>query len=157
MRFLERIDQIKSLLSLTDSAIESKAGLSNGSLRKSANPGFDKIESILKAFPVINAEWLLMGTGNPLKTYQSNESNDTASMVEENNKTSFKQEDKTLLESKEIVIRILTEKIKVLEDEAETLRQQKYNYRKTPSMKQQNELHNKGAPFTHKQQRFSPK
>lgn len=54
---------------LTVSGFERRSGLANGYVQRfKGNIGAGKLESILKAYPEINRDWLLTGEGEMLKT-----------------------------------------------------------------------------------------
>lgn len=49
---------------LTKSQFYAQTGLSNGFLDKTINPGSDKLDKILRAYPKINLYWLVTGAGD---------------------------------------------------------------------------------------------
>lgn len=64
----ERILQIIEGKHLSPHAFEVKCGLTNGYVKNiNEEIGSKKMESILKTFPEISAEWLLLGEGEMLK------------------------------------------------------------------------------------------
>jgi plasmid maintenance system antidote protein VapI len=68
-------------------------------------PSFDMIESILKHFPKISSDWLLMGTGEMYrKTVQASLFDWTQSSADDNSKSS--QEKQTPKENREIIQQI---------------------------------------------------
>lgn len=64
---MRRIKKYIEYKGITVSAMERDAGMSNGSLasqlKNNKTIGVDKLENILKAYPEINATWLLRGQG----------------------------------------------------------------------------------------------
>lgn len=58
---VDRILKIIELNNINKSQFYKKTGLSNGFLDKVKDVGASKIEDILKTFPEISAEWLIMG------------------------------------------------------------------------------------------------
>ncbi len=73
---MSRIKKYIEYKGITVSAMERDAGMSNGSLasqlKHNKTIGVDKLENILKAFPEINAAWLLTGQGGMIKGEESN-------------------------------------------------------------------------------------
>lgn len=64
----ERLVEFIKKQGLSQGRFEKSAGLSNGyvnNLRKA--PGSDKLQKILYAYPELNSDWLLYGTGDMLK------------------------------------------------------------------------------------------
>lgn len=65
--FKMRIDEIIDYLNISRAEFERRSGLSNGYTRNLGGiPGADKLESILKAFPMVSRSFLLTGTGEML-------------------------------------------------------------------------------------------
>ncbi len=73
---LSRIKKYIEYKGITVSAMERDAGMSNGSLasqlKNNKTIGVDKLENILKAFPEINAAWLLTGQGTMITGEEPN-------------------------------------------------------------------------------------
>ncbi len=65
---VSRLLQFIEFKGLNKSRFYKETGLSNGFLDKVKDIGSAKIEDILKTFPEINAEWLILGTGSMLKS-----------------------------------------------------------------------------------------
>lgn len=68
-----RINDIIGRFKLNPSSFSKKIGLTNNVtipriINESRNPSFDILEKILLTFENINAEWLLLGTGEMLKS-----------------------------------------------------------------------------------------
>ena len=64
----ERISKYTQSKGMSIRAFERKANLSNGFVKNiSKGIGVEKLRSILEAFPDINSDWLLYGTGEMLK------------------------------------------------------------------------------------------
>ena len=70
----ERILQFLKEESLTAAKFADDIGVQRSSvshiLSGRNNPGFDFIQKMLKGYPQLNAEWLIMGTGNIFKPVQ---------------------------------------------------------------------------------------
>ncbi|NMH29611.1 helix-turn-helix transcriptional regulator [Flavobacterium silvaticum] len=68
---IQRVRNIISHLGISVSAFEKATGMSNNSiqtaLKRNSNLKDDTLNSILKAYPDISAEWLLTGNGSMLK------------------------------------------------------------------------------------------
>lgn len=65
----QRLVQFIKMMHLTQRGFEELCGMGNGyvnSIRKSIGP--EKMQSIIRAFPRLNREWLLYGEGEMLKT-----------------------------------------------------------------------------------------
>lgn len=61
-------------LGYNNSSFEKKCGLSNGYIRNfKGNLGGKKLEDILNAFPQLNRDWLLFGTGEMLNSSENNQ------------------------------------------------------------------------------------
>ncbi|MGR3790702.1 S24 family peptidase [Flavobacterium sp. TN-1] len=71
----DRILQIIDYKGISKSKFYKDTGLSNGFLDKVKDIGVSKIEYILKAYPEININWLLLGTGEMLVTKDENFTN----------------------------------------------------------------------------------
>lgn len=94
---LVQIKTANNQTNFAESTNISKGQISNIIARKHS-PGFGSLTKILKAYPDVNARWLLMGEGGPLKSEQT---------------------DKTiqdLLASKDEIIKLLRQKIDYLEN-----------------------------------------
>lgn len=80
MDIKDRLLEFIKYMNLNNSKFEKAAGLSNGYLNNSkGNIGAEKLEDILKAYPMLNRFWLLLGEGEMLDkathyTIGSNES-----------------------------------------------------------------------------------
>lgn len=74
---LKRIKEYIDFKGIRISTFEKSIGISNGSfggqLKKNKTIGVDKLESILKFYPDLNAEWVLTGKGMMLKDTESYE------------------------------------------------------------------------------------
>src|SRR5690606_2667272 len=74
---LKRIKEYIDFKGIRISTFEKSIGISNGSfggqLKKNKTIGVDKLESILKSYPDLNAEWVLTGKGKMLKDTESYE------------------------------------------------------------------------------------
>ena len=72
MNTLKRIKQYIDYKGITNQNFEKQIGFSNGAfasqLKNNRTIGVDKLENILIAFPEVNAEWLLTGKGEMIKT-----------------------------------------------------------------------------------------
>lgn len=70
-RKIDRLDKYMKASDLNDHKIAAKTGLTNGVIGKSRKEGRDlsapALEQILKSYPEINAEWLIMGRGDMIK------------------------------------------------------------------------------------------
>lgn len=80
----QRIMQFISKAGISIREFERASGLSNGyvkSLRKS--PTTDKMQSIIRAFPELNPEWLMTGNGDMVNVQENHE--DKQDMVSESN------------------------------------------------------------------------
>lgn len=64
----DRIRSYVSTLGLSDRAFEQRAGVSQGFLKASSEPNGKAITSILNAFPELNPDYLILGTGSMLRT-----------------------------------------------------------------------------------------
>jgi len=68
---LKRIKEYIDYKGIRISTFEKSIGISNGSfggqLKKNKTIGVDKLETILKFYPDLNAEWVLTGKGTMLK------------------------------------------------------------------------------------------
>lgn len=68
---LKRIKEYIDFKRIRISAFEKSVGFSNGlfggQLKRNKTIGLDKLESILKTYPDLNADWVLTGKGNMLK------------------------------------------------------------------------------------------
>lgn len=64
---IHRIDQIRGAKNLSNSALEEKLGLSNGSfgksLKKDSSVKDDVIRKVLEVFPSVSLRWLVLGEG----------------------------------------------------------------------------------------------
>lgn len=64
----ERLLQIADFYNLSVRQLELKCGMSNGYIKNIVNGlGRKKLDMVLSAFPEINREWLVLGTGEMLK------------------------------------------------------------------------------------------
>ena len=158
MTFNKRILKLIELENITRHQFEKSIGVSENYSYKIKNPTLDIIDNILKAYPRINREWLVFNDGDPYSkaykmpiTGESSVNDDHTDYV-----TKPLIELKAELLSKDIIIRTLAEKVKQLEGEAENLRQQRNNYRNTPTRRKQDSLHNKGSSNI-ADKRFNPK
>ena len=69
MGIKERVSEYCKLKNIAISRFEKDAGLSNGYFNQvKKRPSLDKIESISRAFPDFNTDWLLTGEGDMLKS-----------------------------------------------------------------------------------------
>ena len=92
----------------------------NKLIKNNTTIGSDKIESILRAYPEINPEWLIIGSGNMLK-------NQNIDIVLENNTNNSlcKKENEILkmnIKVHEETINMLREKIEFLNEKIEFLK-----------------------------------
>lgn len=77
MTVKERILEFVKLSGLTINKFEGMAGLSTGYLRQLRKaPSYEKIESIILAFPQLNKDWLLTGEGDMIRKDFQNEVED---------------------------------------------------------------------------------
>lgn len=84
IRVKERFNEFISQSGLSVAAFEKKCGLSNGYVRNfKGNFGIAKLEDILTAFPLLNKEWLLYGTGEMLKSSKNQPETPTVEQPEE--------------------------------------------------------------------------
>lgn len=65
---IKRILQIIDYKAISKTKFYKETGLSNGFLDKVKDIGVSKLELILRTYPEIDAEWLISGKGNMLKT-----------------------------------------------------------------------------------------
>lgn len=74
---LKRIKEYIDFKGIRISTFEKSIGISNGSfggqLKKNKTIGVDKLESIIRCYPDLNAEWVLTGKGTMLKDAESHE------------------------------------------------------------------------------------
>ncbi|WP_257656570.1 hypothetical protein [Parapedobacter lycopersici] len=74
---LKRIKEYIDFKGIRISTFEKSIGISNGSfggqLKKNKTIGVDKLESILRLYPDLSAEWVLTGNGTMLKDTESYE------------------------------------------------------------------------------------
>ena len=64
----DRVMQFLKHLKIGQNAFEAKVGWSNGYISNTKNISADKLTSVLNEYPLLNAEWLLIGKGDMLKT-----------------------------------------------------------------------------------------
>lgn len=64
----DRIILFLKYLKLGQNNFEAKVGWSNGYISNTKNISADKLTSVLNEYPELNAEWLLTGNGEMLKT-----------------------------------------------------------------------------------------
>ncbi|MDR0295180.1 MAG: hypothetical protein LBH91_03180 [Prevotellaceae bacterium] len=67
MNTRDRILQFVEYKNISKNKFYRETGLSNGFLDKNNNPGTDKIEQIIYAYPELSTEWLITGEGKMLK------------------------------------------------------------------------------------------
>src|SRR5690606_10998212 len=74
---LKRIKEYIDFKGIRISTFEKSIGISNGSFggqfKKNKTKGVDKLESILRLYPDLSAEWVLTGNGAMLKDTESYE------------------------------------------------------------------------------------
>lgn len=87
---IERLRQYIDFKGLNIYAFERSVGLSNNTIRKKLdsgrnNMGTDTLQAILKTYPDLSADWLLLGTGEMLR--QEKETDATTIIIKQQQQT----------------------------------------------------------------------
>lgn len=120
----ERVKLFIEYKGITVNKFSDNVGTSNSYFNKliknNTTIGSDKIESILRAYPEINSEWLIIGTGNMLKN------NNSDAVLENNTNNSLCEKENEILKMNikvhEETINMLREKIEFLNEKIEFLK-----------------------------------
>lgn len=118
MEIKDRINEFRKNKKMNVSAFEIKAGLSNGCWASSSNLREETLLKIVKAFPEIDAEWLLRGTDKDSESKAIDKLIELCSLLAEN----FKQRDEIMSGLVSMV-----NKIEIVRQQKETPTNKKHN------------------------------
>jgi len=119
----DRVSEYCKIKNIAISRFEKDSGLSNGYFNQvKKRPSLDKIESIERAFPDLNKEWLLTGEGEMLLKGDTAIASGDSSVAVNHNSGSIATGDSAVLRERVAMLeRLLEEKDKLLEEKERTI------------------------------------